>query len=196
MNGTVFAMTNVRAATQKFSRTTTNGSMIRTKMMAKGDAMFAAQINYISGAYSNFMRFFAIRKISIGEVIGANREYRMALVTKRMFKRWLEENVERRGHANTWTLFGEPAVQRFLRHQGFKRIRLDEDGSSFTAGVALGWLPLPVKRKRFYLPRWSIIYSDVEKIAKKKSGNISFGEALSLYDTMQAYDEHASMGVE
>lgn len=194
MNGTVSVMTNVQAVALKFSLTTTNSSTMKGRMMAKGDAMFAEKINYIAGAYSNFLRFFAIRRISIGEVLGGNREYRMALVTKPVFKRWLQTNVKERGHANTWTLFGEPAVLRFLRHQGFKRVRLSEDGASFTAGISLGWLPLPVKRKRYYLPRWSIIYSSVERIAKKKSGNISFGEALSLYDTMQAYDEHASMG--
>ncbi|MCR9222873.1 MAG: hypothetical protein NXH70_02290 [Hyphomonas sp.] len=194
MNGIIFATTSVQAATLKFSRTTTNISMTRLKILAKGDAMFAAQINYITSSYSNFLRFFAIRKISIGEIVGGNREYRMALVTKRMFKRWLEENVQERGHANTWTLFGEPAFQRFLRHQGFKRIRLDKEGVSFTTGIAIGWLPLPVKRKQFYLPRWSITYTSIEKIAKRKSGNISFGEALSLYDTMEAYDEHMSMG--
>lgn len=196
MNGTAFAMTNVQAAMQKFNHTIMNGSTIQTRMMVKGDAMFAAQINYVTGAYANFMRFFAIRRISFGEVVGGNREYRMMLVTKRMFKRWLERDVKERGHDNTWTLFGEPAIERFLRHQGFKRVRLEGDGTSFTTGIALGWLPLPVKRMRFYLPRWAVIYSEVEQIAKKKSGNISFGEALSLYDTMQAYDDHAALGSE
>jgi hypothetical protein len=159
--------------------------------MTMGDAMFAAQINYVTASYSNMMRWFAIRQISIKEMLGGLRQYRMQLVKKAVFKRWLEDSIERHGHYNTWSLFGEPVIARFLRHQGFKRIELADDHASFTAGVALGWLPLPVKRRQFFLPRWAIIYSEVEVLAKKKSGNISHGEALSLFDTMEVYDHHA-----
>jgi len=165
-------------------------------ILAKGDAMFVAQTNLMTGLYSNMMRWFAIRSISIKEVLGGLRQYRMQLVKKPVFKRWLERNVQERGYENTWSLFGEPAIKRFLRHQGFKRVVMSDDMASFTAGVALGWLPLPVKRRQYFLPRWAIIYSEVEALAKRKSGNISFGEALSLYDTMEVYDYHAKSGAE
>ena len=156
--------------------------------------MYAEGIDFMFGSFNQWRRKLSLRALSVYETVGANREYRMQIIQKAVFRRWLQDKVVRRGWESSATLFGEMAMVRFLRNMGFKRVKMDPGMESFTCGVSWGSIPLPFKRKRFYLPRWAIIYSEVEKLGRKKSGNATFGELLSFYDTMNVYDAHQTNG--